>query len=111
MQDRNNTLQYLRRFTQQLTEDIGIGQRDGHGRLILPDAKMYGEYTKLLARCHVELGEWQTVLREGSIAVSQLFMSELTPGRSNRDPCRLLRGDPARPGLVPSVAYLGTGKL
>ncbi|WWC91382.1 uncharacterized protein L201_006326 [Kwoniella dendrophila CBS 6074] len=63
-EERLETLQHLRDFTDQLSADVGLGARDQYGRLMLPDAKMYGEYTKLLARCHVELGQWQAALRE-----------------------------------------------
>ena len=67
--ERPETLQYLRDFTVQLSLDIGLGTRDDDGRLILPEAKLYGEFTKLLARCHVELGQWQAILRESSVDV------------------------------------------
>lgn len=62
--ERVETLGYLRDFTQTLSDDMGLGARDNQGRLILPDAKLYGEYTKLLARCHVELGRWEASMTE-----------------------------------------------
>lgn len=68
--ERLETLQYLRDFTIQLSEDIGVGQRDNFGQLVLPDTKLFGEYTKLLARCHVELGKWQAQLRGDDPRVS-----------------------------------------
>ncbi|WOO83672.1 Serine/threonine-protein kinase tor2 [Vanrija pseudolonga] len=64
--DRYETLAYLRDFTAALSDDMGLGARNEEGRLILPDAKMFGEYTKLLARCHVELGSWQAAMGEQS---------------------------------------------
>ncbi|RXK37153.1 atypical/PIKK/FRAP protein kinase [Tremella mesenterica] len=67
--ERVATMQYLRDFTTQLTEDIGIKQ-ESNGQLQLPDAKSYGEYIKLLARCHVELGQWQTALKDNALAMS-----------------------------------------
>ncbi|KAL7421428.1 phosphatidylinositol kinase-related protein kinase tor1 [Cryptotrichosporon argae] len=54
----------LRNFALQVSEDIGLGVRDEAGRLVPPDPLAYGEYTKLLAKCHVELGQWQSALRE-----------------------------------------------
>ncbi|OXG23734.1 FKBP12-rapamycin complex-associated protein [Cryptococcus neoformans Ze90-1] len=63
-EERYETLQHLRDFTDQLTDDVGIGARGPNGRLMLPDQKLYGSYTKLLAQCHVELGQWQATLRE-----------------------------------------------
>lgn len=68
--DRYETLAYLRDFTAALSDDMGLGARNEEGRLILPDAKMFGEYTKLLARCHVELGSWQAAMGEQSFTVS-----------------------------------------
>jgi FKBP12-rapamycin complex-associated protein len=67
---RVETLQYLRDFTVQLSQDIGLGPRDNRGNLVLPDDKIFGEYTKLLARCHVELGQWQAALRDDDHSVS-----------------------------------------
>lgn len=63
-EEKLETLGYLNDFTQTLSDDMGLGARDHQGRLILPDAKLYGEYTKLLARCHVELGRWQAAINE-----------------------------------------------
>jgi len=63
------TLSFLRDFTEQLTHDIHAGDRDANGNLILPDEKLYGEYTKLLARCHVELGTWQSALGDNPLLV------------------------------------------
>ena len=71
-QDRWQTLQYLRDFTEQLTTDIGAKSRDETGKLILPEEKLYGEYTRLLARCHVELGGWKSVLLEDPYSVRNL---------------------------------------
>lgn len=68
-EERVETLGYLRTFANQLAIDIGIGERDDTGSLILPDGKQFSEYTKLLARCHVSLGEWQASLRDSSYMV------------------------------------------
>lgn len=69
-EERIETLGYLRTFANQLAIDIGIGERDSYGELILPDGRQFGAYTKLLARCHVALGEWQASLRDSSYMVS-----------------------------------------
>jgi FKBP12-rapamycin complex-associated protein len=71
--DRLQTLQYLQDFADQLSVDIGMTGRDSRGKLRMPDDKQYGEYMKLLARCHVELGQWQTALKEHSWSVSSLL--------------------------------------
>ncbi len=114
-EDRIETLQYLRDFTVQLSDDIGLGTRDNNGRLILPDAKLYGEYTKLLARCHVELGQWQAALRENnddvSFARSSTSSKLIEPVRPFAHSERLLRCHRARSRLVPSLAYMGIGQL
>nr|ODN92931.1 atypical/PIKK/FRAP protein kinase [Cryptococcus depauperatus CBS 7855] len=67
-EERYETLQHLRDFTDQLTQDVGIGARDANGQLMLPDQKLYGSYTKLLAQCHVELGQWQASIRENQVS-------------------------------------------
>lgn len=72
------TLGHLRAFADQLSIDVGLGQRDERGKIILPDPKLYGEYTKLLAKCHVELGQWQTALRDGPYSVGLANIPELT---------------------------------
>lgn len=61
---------YLRDFARDLGNDIGLGPVDESGRLVIPDSKLFGEYTNLLARCHVELGQWQSSLRESEQIVS-----------------------------------------
>lgn len=65
--ERAGTLAQLRQFTETLAEDIGVGERQTQPALISPEDKLYGEYTKLLARCYVELGEWQAAMRENDI--------------------------------------------
>lgn len=92
-QDRWQTLQYLREFTSQLTIDIGAEARDQSGNLILPEEKLYGEYTRLLARCHVELGSWQSTLLEDPYQVRfplQLALSRtLTFSTNHRQFCMI----------------------
>ena len=89
--ERIHTLQYLQDFTQQLSMDIGLHGRDSEGHLMLPDDKMYGEYTRLLARCYVELGQWMLSLRETNVTVSLLtkyWANEVE--RPQSDPSRVL---------------------
>jgi FKBP12-rapamycin complex-associated protein len=62
----------LREFTGELANDIGIGALDANGALVIPDEKVYGEYTDLLAQCHVELGQWQASLKVPGEPVSIL---------------------------------------
>jgi FKBP12-rapamycin complex-associated protein len=64
-----------RTFANQLAIDIGVDEHDENGDLIIPgpgkvQAAQFDEYTKLLARCHVSLGEWQASLRDSSYMVS-----------------------------------------
>jgi FKBP12-rapamycin complex-associated protein len=66
------SISYLREFTNELASDIGIGAVDAHGHMIVPDDKIYGEYTDLLAQCHVELGQWQASLKVPGEPVSPL---------------------------------------
>lgn len=40
-----------------------MGATDAAGNLLIPDQQVYGEYTDLLAQCHVELGDWQASMR------------------------------------------------
>jgi FKBP12-rapamycin complex-associated protein len=70
--ERLETLGYLREFTTSLSDDMGLGARDSQGLLILPDPKVYSDYTKLLARCHVELGRWQAGISESNYTVSRI---------------------------------------
>jgi FKBP12-rapamycin complex-associated protein len=62
---------YLRDFSIDLGTDIGIGPVDDKGRLVLPDQKLYGDYTRLLAECHVELGDWLASMKAPEEAVSR----------------------------------------
>jgi FKBP12-rapamycin complex-associated protein len=62
----------LREFTNELANDIGIGAVDANGVMIVPDDKVYGEYTDLLAQCHVELGQWQASLKVPGEPVSPM---------------------------------------
>ena len=61
---------YLRDFAVDLGTDIGMGATDSGGNLLIPDQQVYGEYTDLLAQCHVELGDWQASMRSEDEPVS-----------------------------------------
>jgi FKBP12-rapamycin complex-associated protein len=61
---------YLRDFAIDLGNDIGIGPTDPSGNLMIPDQKVFGEYTELLAQCHVELGDWQASMKSEDEPVS-----------------------------------------
>lgn len=61
---------YLRDFAIDLGNDIGMGATDSGGNLLIPDQQVYGEYTDLLAQCHVELGDWQASMRSEDEPVS-----------------------------------------
>ena len=66
---------YLRDFAIDLGNDIGMGATDDAGNIVMPDKQVYGEYTDLLAQCHVELGDWQASMRSEDEPVSQLILS------------------------------------
>ena len=38
--------------------------------MLLPDEKMYGEFTRLLAQCYVEEGQWMLDIRDHNMMVS-----------------------------------------
>lgn len=62
--DRVNTLNQLRQFTADLEVDVGLGgPRQNRQALIMPNEPLYGDYKKLLAKCYVELGQWQAAMR------------------------------------------------
>jgi FKBP12-rapamycin complex-associated protein len=68
-----NNIGYLRDFVVDLGNDIGMGATDAGGNLVIPDQQVYGEYTDLLAQCHVELGGWQASMRSEDEPVSEIL--------------------------------------
>jgi serine/threonine-protein kinase mTOR len=66
--DRAGTIHEMRKFTADLTKDVQ-GRADRHSGM-LSKSKM-DEMSKLLARCHLKLGEWQTTAGEDWDTVSQ----------------------------------------
>jgi FKBP12-rapamycin complex-associated protein len=81
---REETLAFLRDFTARLSADLGIhpdGEHAANADVVNSGRK--AEYTRLLARCHYKLGEWQSAMQEdwGSVRPSllPLIYSPLTP--------------------------------
>ncbi|PWN23279.1 putative TOR1-1-phosphatidylinositol 3-kinase [Microstroma glucosiphilum] len=61
------SLNYLRDFTVNLAEDLGLHGIDERGNLVQPDwqaSPKLAEYARLLARCYFKQGEWQAALNE-----------------------------------------------
>jgi FKBP12-rapamycin complex-associated protein len=67
--DRTDSLIWLRGFTENLSRDVSLTNVAGQGRVVPADPAM-SDFTKLLARCHVKLGQWQVALQDGWVAVS-----------------------------------------
>ncbi|CAO1620602.1 unnamed protein product [Sympodiomycopsis kandeliae] len=64
---RLESLNYLRDFTLNLAEDLGLHGVDDRGNLVQPDwqaSPRLAEYASLLARCYFKQGEWQAALNE-----------------------------------------------
>ena len=64
---RVESLSYLRDFTSNLAEDLGMANVDERGNLITPDthaSPRLAEFARLLARCYFKLGEWQVAMNE-----------------------------------------------
>ncbi|WFD05627.1 non-specific serine/threonine protein kinase [Malassezia vespertilionis] len=62
---RSESLSYLRDFTQNLAEDLGMASLDEKQNLLMPDmraAPRLAEFARLLARCYFKLGEWQVAM-------------------------------------------------
>ncbi|KDN41769.1 putative TOR1-1-phosphatidylinositol 3-kinase [Tilletiaria anomala UBC 951] len=63
---RVESLNYLRDFTVNLSEDLGLNGTE-NGNLSMQNwhsHPRFGEFTRLLARCYFKQGEWQAVLKE-----------------------------------------------
>lgn len=67
--ERVSDLIQLRNFTETLAVDIQTRTRDPNAPAVTSQDHLYVEYQKLLARCYVELGSWQTQLRENAISI------------------------------------------
>lgn len=83
--DRLDSLDWLRTFTARLSQDVGLTQLNGQNRLVAADPAM-SDYTKLLARCYVKIGQWQVALSDGwaannpeEILASYQFSTQLDP--------------------------------
>ncbi|KAJ9098776.1 hypothetical protein QFC19_006252 [Naganishia cerealis] len=83
--DRADSLDWLRAFTARLSADVGLTTVNGQARMISADPALLN-YTKLLARCHVKLGQWQVALQDswvannpGEILGNYQFATQLDP--------------------------------
>lgn len=56
---KQNTLAWIQGFTLKLTADLGLESPD-----FIPAPEARNEFTQLLARCYLKLGEWDVALRE-----------------------------------------------
>ncbi|BGP55274.1 hypothetical protein JCM8202_000651 [Rhodotorula sphaerocarpa] len=77
---REETLAFLRDFTAKLSADLGIhpeGEMAANAEVVNSGRK--AEYTRLLARCHYKLGEWQGAMQEdwGSDIIPDVLRSYL----------------------------------
>ncbi|GJN89148.1 hypothetical protein Rhopal_002122-T1 [Rhodotorula paludigena] len=77
---REETLAFLRDFTAKLSADLGIhpdGEQTANAEVVNSGRK--AEYTRLLARCHYKLGEWQSAMQEdwGSDIIPDILRSYL----------------------------------
>ncbi|BGP07821.1 phosphatidylinositol kinase-related protein kinase tor1 [Rhodotorula toruloides] len=77
---REETLAFLRDFTAKLSTDLGIhpdGEQTANAEVVNSGRK--AEYTRLLARCHYKLGEWQSAMQEdwGSEIIPDILRSYL----------------------------------
>ncbi|GAA5903699.1 hypothetical protein JCM6882_003390 [Rhodosporidiobolus microsporus] len=77
---REETLAFLRDFTARLSADLGIhpdGEHAANADVVNSGRK--AEYTRLLARCHYKLGEWQSAMQEdwGSDIIPEILRSYL----------------------------------
>jgi FKBP12-rapamycin complex-associated protein len=64
---RVESLNYLRDFTVNLAEDLGLHAVDEHGNPVTQDwhsVPRLSEFARLLARCYFKQGEWQAALHE-----------------------------------------------
>ncbi|POY71739.1 putative Non-specific serine/threonine protein kinase [Rhodotorula taiwanensis] len=77
---KEETLAFLRDFTAKLSADLGIhpeGEMAANAEVVNSGRK--AEYTRLLARCHYKLGEWQGAMQEdwGSDIIPDILRSYL----------------------------------
>lgn len=64
---REESLNYLRDFTMNLAEDLGVHGGDEQGQPVVHDWRSQPrleEFAKLLARCYFKRGEWQAAITE-----------------------------------------------
>jgi hypothetical protein len=83
-----------------------MGATDSGGNLLIPDQQVYGEYTDLLAQCHVELGDWQASMRSEDEPVSNVASHQCAKLTSIVGPNRV---DPQLPNRHDPQSYLVQG--
>lgn len=73
---KHDSLMYLKDFTHRLSEDV-FDQRDQNGDQDLEQQSRKVDHQRLLSRCHLKLGEWQSQLQEdwSSPAVAEILES------------------------------------
>ena len=72
--ERDETLHYLRDFSEKLAQDIQAGTSGRGAGKPAVDIKLEG-LSRLLARCYYKLGEWQFALKEEWETVSLSYAS------------------------------------
>lgn len=92
---KNSAVECMEHLAAQLGNDIGLNHRDQQGRLTFSEGYAQSD-RQLLARCHVELGQWQSSLHGHHLAVSHDLISVSTDlsaeGRRGRSARSLLIG-------------------
>lgn len=79
---REETLTFLREFTNKLSGDLGLHPDGDHAASAeLAQSGKLTEFTKLLARCYYKLGEWQSAMQEDWGSVSALFFASSSVSR------------------------------
>lgn len=71
---RVESLNYLRDFTANLADDLGLHAVDEHGNPVQQEwhsSPRMSEFARLLARCYFKQGEWQTALNEDWVTDEQ----------------------------------------
>lgn len=119
---REETLTFLREFTNKLSGDLGLHPDGDHAASSeLAQSGKLTEFTKLLARCYYKLGEWQSAMQDdwGSVSASlhlvsscaKLTVFDCSIGRHSRHPPIVPPRYQPRPQLVQGVARLGPLQL
>jgi len=110
---REDSLEFLRTFANNLARDIGFDPSRNHR--LAPDAKTLDEFNHLLARCYLKQGQWDSALKDGWNAVSLKlpFCSSALKiaDQYSRNYLGLSQGDTIRSQLLQGVVHLGICEL